>query len=55
MSANSASAAHPDLLEAISVTYEPSGLICQNLAKEAESEEYGAFVFEMNNRRVLFA
>ncbi len=54
MSANSASAVHPDLLEAISVAYEPSGLICQNLAKEEESEEYGACVFEMNNKRIKF-
>jgi len=54
MSANSASAVHPDLFEAMSVAYEPSGLICQNLVKEAESEEYGACVFEMNNRRIKF-
>ncbi len=44
----------PDLVAAITLAYEPSGLMCENLAKEAESEEYGACVFEMNNMRIKF-
>lgn len=45
---------HPDLLAAQKLAYEPSGLICKKIKKEAESEEYGAFVFEINNRSILF-
>lgn len=48
------SSIHPDLLAAKEFAYEPSGFICKNLAKEIESEEYGAFVFEMNNRCIKF-
>ena len=47
-------AVHPDLLEAKKLAYEPSGLICQNLIKEAESEGYGACTFEINNRHIKF-
>ncbi len=45
---------HPDLLAAQKLVYEPHGLICTNIKKEAESEAYGAFVFELNNRRITF-
>lgn len=45
---------HPDLLEAQKLVYEPSGLICHNLVKEKESEEYGACAFEINNQRIAF-
>lgn len=43
-----------DLATAISLAYEPIGLICKNFEKEVESEEYGAFTFEMNEMRVKF-
>lgn len=45
---------HPDLIAAQKLIYEPAGLMCKNLHKEAESEEYGAFRFEINNRRIIF-
>jgi hypothetical protein len=45
---------HSDLIAAKGLAYEPSGLTCTNLMKEAESEEYGAFVFEMNGQRIKF-
>jgi len=41
---------HPDLLAAQMLAYEPSGLICKKIKKEAEIEEYGAFSFEINSR-----
>jgi len=47
---NSFDAIHPDLLAAKQFAYEPSGLTCEDLEKETESEEYGPFVFKMNNR-----
>lgn len=43
-----------DLAAAIALAYEPSGLMCKNFEKEAESEEYGAFTFEMNDMRIKF-
>lgn len=43
-----------DLAAAIVFAYEPSGLICKNLEKETESEEYAAFIFEMNNMQIKF-
>ena len=51
---HSSCAIHSDLLAAIQLAYEPSGLTCKNLVKEEESEEYGASVFETNNMRVKF-
>jgi len=51
---NSCDAIHSDLLAAHKLAYEPSGLICKNFVKEAESEEYGAFVFKMDNLCVKF-
>lgn len=45
---------HPDLLAAQKLIYEPSGLILDNLVKEKESDEYGAFTFEINNKRIAF-
>ena len=45
---------HPDLLAAQKDAYEPSGLFCKKITKEAESEEYGAFEFEINNQQVKF-
>ena len=45
---------HSDLIEAQTLAYEPSGLICQKLSKESESREYGACTFEMNNQRIKF-
>ncbi|MBA3237328.1 MAG: MepB family protein [Parachlamydiaceae bacterium] len=46
--------AHPDLLAAIKFAYEPCGMICENFEKEAESEEYAASVFRMNDRRIKY-
>lgn len=45
---------HPDLLAAIEFAYEPCGLKCKNIVKEAESEDYGACTFEMNDTRIKF-
>lgn len=50
----SSSAIPSDLLAAIELAYEPSGLTCQNFVKEAESAEYGACMFEMHHRRIKF-
>jgi hypothetical protein len=51
---SSSSTSHPDLLAAIEFAYEPSGLACRDILQEAESKEYGAFVFELNNKRIKF-
>lgn len=45
---------HPDLVAAQKFAYEPCGLICTKIAKETESEEYGAVVFEINTLRIKF-
>lgn len=45
---------HPDLFLAMQLVYEPNGLNYKNLLKERESEEYGAFVFEINQMRIKF-
>lgn len=34
---------HPDLLAAQKLAYEPSGFVIDKLAREEESQEYGAF------------
>ena len=44
---------HP-LIAAQQLAYGPSGLTCKNFVKEAESQEYGACVFEINGRRIKF-
>jgi len=51
---NHACSIHPDLLLAQKLVYEPCGLIRQNITKEAESEDYGAFRFELKNRQIMF-
>lgn len=43
-----------DLLKAQKDIYEPLNLTCKNLSQEAESKEYGAYTFELNDRRVKF-
>ena len=45
---------HPDLVAALKLAYEPSGLKCEKLVKEPESEEYGAYEFELNGKCVKF-
>ncbi len=45
---------YSDLLAAQKYAYEPSGFSCINLQQEAESQDYGACEFEMNNRRIKF-
>jgi len=50
----SADTMHPELLAAQKYAYEPSGLTLTNLLQAAESQEYGACDFEMNNKRIKF-
>lgn len=45
---------HPDLLTAQKVAYEPTGFIIEKIRQEAESQEYAACSFEMNNKNVTF-
>lgn len=45
---------HVDFLKAQELAYVPSGLIVSNFKKEAESQEYGAAVFDMQHRRIKF-
>lgn len=45
---------HPDLLAAQTVAYKPMGLICNNLVSKAESQDYGACSFEINNKIIEF-
>jgi len=45
---------YPELMAAQQLAYEPCGLICKNISKDAESEEYSACEFEMNNRSIKF-
>jgi hypothetical protein len=45
---------HPDLLDAQKLMYEPHGLRISNLIKEANSKEYGAFEFKLNDLQVKF-
>jgi len=45
---------HPDLLVAQKLAYETHGLLCTNLAQEAESQEYGACTFDINRKRITF-
>jgi len=43
---------HNDFFIIQKVVYEPQRWVCNNIQKEAESAEYGACTFEMNNRRI---
>jgi len=43
-----------DLLVAQKLAYEPSGFSLKNLVQEAESQEYGACDFEINNKIIKF-
>ncbi len=43
-----------DLLAAIEFAYEPNGFTCKNITQEAESQEYNAFVFELNTLKIKF-
>ena len=45
---------HPDFIEAQTRIYEPLDWKCQNIKQEAESQEYGACTFEMNDKSVIF-
>lgn len=45
---------HSDLLLAEDLFYKPSGLIIRDLKSEAESEEYGASEFTLNNHLIKF-
>jgi hypothetical protein len=45
---------HPDLLTSQKLLYEPSGLSIEHLIKEAESDEYAAYEFTLDNRRIKF-
>jgi hypothetical protein len=45
---------HPDLLITSKIAYEPSGLMLYSLEQEAESKEYGACTFSINNRSTVF-
>lgn len=44
----------PDLVMVQKIAYTPSGFTSHSFKKESESEEYGAFNFEMNNKRIKF-
>lgn len=47
-------AVYPDLRVAQERAYGPSGLTAVRIVQEAESSEYGACVFEMNNKIIRF-
>ena len=51
---NSSNPLHSDLFVTQKLVYEPSGLVCTHVIKEAESEEYGAYTFDLNNRYIKF-
>ena len=51
---NSFELIHFDLIAAQKFAYEPSGLVSDHFAIEAESEEYGASEFKMNHRNIKF-
>lgn len=53
-SSSKKTAIHPDLVVAQKFAYEPHGLTYKNFIQEAESQEYGACTFEINNRFVIF-
>jgi len=43
-----------DLLAAQRFAYEPSGISCKNVVREAESQEYSACTFEINYKVIKF-
>lgn len=45
---------HPDLIAVQKFVYELGGLIIDEFVPEAESQEYGASEFKMNNRNIKF-
>lgn len=45
---------HPDLAAAIKMAYQPSGLMIDHFAVEAESEAYAASEFKMNDLNIKF-
>ncbi len=45
---------HPDLVAVQKLSYERSGFTIKNFQKEAESCEYGASTFEINQQRIKF-
>ncbi len=45
---------HADFFAVQKAVYEPHGGVCKNIEKEAESAEYGACTFEMNDHSILF-
>lgn len=44
----------PKGLLAAKAAYEKNGFICSELVKEAESAEYAAYTFKLNNHSILF-
>lgn len=44
----------PDFIIANKMVYHPAELICKNVTKELESQEYGALTLEMNRWHVKF-
>lgn len=47
-------ALHPDFIEVQKNIYEPLGWKCESIKQEAESQEYGACTFEMNDKSIIF-
>lgn len=45
---------HPDLIEAENLAYNPSGFTIENFSIEAESQEYSAYKFSLNNLKIRF-
>jgi hypothetical protein len=45
---------HPDLLAAQKLVYEPCRFIISDIAQEAESNDYGAYTFRINNQKIVF-
>lgn len=45
---------HPDLLVAQQVLYKPAGLQVHAFKQEAESKDYGACTFSLNNQCIVF-
>jgi hypothetical protein len=47
-------ALNPDLFIAQKLVWEPHGLFCTQVVQEAESEEYAACTFKLNNHAIIF-
>ncbi len=54
MKRGSSEVIHRDLLGVIELVYQPIGMVISNVAKEVESEGYGAYTFEISRRKILF-